>query len=85
MRHEFLNLTYISCKFKLGIERRRLSRNEVRSSFVRRRISSGTGHVNLNHAIEEFAMTRRQDSLVAPVMFFAAWFGCFAMMVLHFG
>jgi len=52
---------------------------------VRRRISSGTGHVNLNHAIEEFAMTRRQDSLVAPVMFFAAWFGCFAMMVSHFG
>jgi hypothetical protein len=42
-------------------------------------------HANSNHAIEEFAMTRCQDSLVTPVMFFAAWFGCFAMMVLHFG
>ncbi len=30
-------------------------------------------------------MTRRQDTLIAPVMFFTAWFGCFAMMVLHFG
>jgi hypothetical protein len=34
---------------------------------------------------QELAMTRRQDNLIAPVMFFATWFGCFAMMVLHFG
>ncbi len=30
-------------------------------------------------------MTRRHDNLAAPVLMFAAWFGCFAMMVLHFG
>jgi hypothetical protein len=30
-------------------------------------------------------MTRRQDNLIVPVTMFAVWFGCFAMMVLHFG
>jgi hypothetical protein len=30
-------------------------------------------------------MTRRHDNLAAPVLMFTAWFGCFAMMVLHFG
>jgi hypothetical protein len=34
---------------------------------------------------QEPAMTRRQDNLAAPIMIFSAWFGCFAMMVLHFG
>ncbi len=31
-------------------------------------------------------MTRtRHNDLIVPVMMFTAWFGCFAMMVLHFG
>jgi hypothetical protein len=30
-------------------------------------------------------MTCRQDNLIAPVAMFAVWFGCFAMMILHFG
>jgi hypothetical protein len=52
---------------------------------VRRRTSAGPCLCEFLITEQEPAMTRRQDNLVAPVLMFTAWFGCFAMMILHFG